>query len=57
MLETLREYGLEYLAMHGEEEATRRAHAEYYLRLAEEAEPNSARYTGNDVVRAFRAGA
>ncbi len=40
MLETLREYGLEYLAMHGEEEATRRAHAEYYLRLAEEAEPN-----------------
>ena len=39
MLETLQEYGLECLAMHGEEEATRRAHAEYYLRLAEEAEP------------------
>ena len=38
MLETLREYGVECLAVHGEEEATRRAHAAYYLRLAEEAE-------------------
>ena len=40
MLETLREYGLERLAMNGEEEATRQAHAAYYLRLAEEAGPN-----------------
>jgi ATP/maltotriose-dependent transcriptional regulator MalT len=40
MLETIREYGLERLAMHGEEEATRQAHAAYYLRLAEEAEQN-----------------
>ena len=38
MLETLREYGLERLAAHGEEEATREAHAAYYLRLSEEAE-------------------
>jgi predicted ATPase/DNA-binding CsgD family transcriptional regulator len=39
MLETLREYGLECLVVHGEEEVTRRAHAEYYLRLVEEVEP------------------
>ncbi len=39
MLETIREYGLECLASTGELEQTRRAHAEYYLRLAEEAEP------------------
>jgi len=39
MLETIREYGLECLAMSGELEATRRAHATYYLALAEEAEP------------------
>jgi len=38
MLETLREFGLECLAAHGEEEATREAHAAYYLRLSEEAE-------------------
>jgi predicted ATPase len=36
MLETLREYGLERLAESGEEEATRRAHAAYFLVLAEE---------------------
>ncbi len=41
MLETLREYGLERLASHEEEEATRWAHAAYYLRLSEEAEQNS----------------
>ena len=40
MLETIREYGLERLAAHGEEEATRGAHAAYYLRLSEEAEQN-----------------
>jgi len=39
MLETIREYGLECLAVNGEMEITRRAHADYYLVLAEEAEP------------------
>jgi predicted ATPase len=38
MLETLREYGLEALATSGKLEAAREAHAQYYLRLAEEAE-------------------
>ena len=38
-LETIREYGLECLADSGELEATRVAHAAYYLALAEEAEP------------------
>jgi predicted ATPase/class 3 adenylate cyclase len=37
MLETIREYGLECLAASGEMEATRQAHADYYLALAEEA--------------------
>ena len=39
MLETIREYGLEVLAANGEMEAARQAHATYYLRLSEEAEP------------------
>jgi Tetratricopeptide repeat len=39
MLETIREYGLEALEASGEVEVTRQAHATYYLRLAEEAEP------------------
>jgi len=39
MLETLREYVLEKLMESGEEEASRRAHAEYFLALAERAEP------------------
>ena len=39
MLETIREFGLECLAMSGELEATRREHAAHYLGLAEEAEP------------------
>jgi predicted ATPase/DNA-binding XRE family transcriptional regulator len=39
MLETIREYGLERLAASGEEETLRRAHAAYYLAVAEEAEP------------------
>ena len=39
MLETIREYGLEALAASGEMELTRRVHAQYYLALAEEAEP------------------
>ncbi len=38
MLETIREYGREQLAHSGEVEALRRAHAAYYLALAEEAE-------------------
>src|SRR5215471_5111143 len=38
MLETIREYGLERLAASGELEVTRQAHAEYYQKLAEEAE-------------------
>jgi predicted ATPase/class 3 adenylate cyclase len=40
MLQTLREFGLEQLARCEELEATRQAHAEYYLRLAEEAQPS-----------------
>src|SRR5579863_490706 len=39
MLQTLREFGLEVLASAGETEVTREAHAEYYLALAEQAEP------------------
>jgi predicted ATPase len=39
ILETIREYGLEALEASGEMEATRQAHALYYLRLAEQAEP------------------
>jgi predicted ATPase len=39
LLETIREYALEQLAASGEMEGTRRAHADYYLRLAEEAGP------------------
>jgi predicted ATPase/DNA-binding CsgD family transcriptional regulator len=38
MLETIREYGLEALAASGEMECTQRAHAVYYLNLAEQAE-------------------
>jgi len=40
LLETIREYGLECLESCGELEATRTAHAEYYLVLAEEAAPH-----------------
>jgi len=39
MLETIREYGLEALTASGEREVARQAHADYFLRLAEEAEP------------------
>jgi predicted ATPase/DNA-binding CsgD family transcriptional regulator len=37
MLETIREHGLEVLAASGEMESAQRAHAHYFLRLAEEA--------------------
>jgi predicted ATPase/DNA-binding CsgD family transcriptional regulator len=40
MLETIREYGLEVLQESGEAEMSHRAHAQYYLALAEEAEPH-----------------
>jgi predicted ATPase/class 3 adenylate cyclase/DNA-binding CsgD family transcriptional regulator len=40
MLQTLREFGLEILAITGETELTRQAHAEYYLKMAEEAKPH-----------------
>ncbi len=39
MLETIREYCLEQLAEAGEPDQVRRAHAEYFLRLAQDAEP------------------
>jgi predicted ATPase len=39
MLETMREYALERLATRGDGEAMRRRHADFYLRLAEDAEP------------------
>jgi len=42
MLETIREYGLEALIAWGEMEATRAAHAQYFLALVEEAEPQLA---------------
>jgi len=42
MLETIREYGLERLAASGEEAATRRAHAAYFLIMAEDGAPHLA---------------
>jgi predicted ATPase/DNA-binding NarL/FixJ family response regulator len=39
MLETIRAYGLECLQSSGERHAVQRAHAEYFLRLAEAADP------------------
>jgi tetratricopeptide (TPR) repeat protein len=40
LLETIRAYALERLAERGEEETIRQRHAEYYLALAEEADPH-----------------
>ena len=45
MLETVREYGLSKLAQTGEEGETRRRHRDWYLLLAERAEPH---LTGNE---------
>ncbi|MGO9262855.1 MAG: protein kinase domain-containing protein [Bryobacteraceae bacterium] len=42
MLETIREYGFERLAASGEEAATRRAHAAYFLIMAEDGAPHMA---------------
>jgi len=39
MMETIREYGLERLEERGEAEATRRAHADFFVALTAEAEP------------------
>jgi predicted ATPase/class 3 adenylate cyclase/DNA-binding CsgD family transcriptional regulator len=39
MLESIREFGLERLTSSGEREAIQQAHADYYLRLSEDAEP------------------
>jgi predicted ATPase/transcriptional regulator with XRE-family HTH domain len=39
MMETIREYGLECLDAQKETEASRRAHAEFYLKVVEEVEP------------------
>jgi non-specific serine/threonine protein kinase len=39
MLETIREYGLECLKANGEKEIFRRRHADFFLQLAERAEP------------------
>lgn len=39
MLESIRAYGLEKLEEHGEDAAVRQAHAQYFLELAEAAEP------------------
>jgi tetratricopeptide (TPR) repeat protein len=40
MLDTVKEYALEQLTASGEEEAVRHRHADYYLHLAEAAEPH-----------------
>jgi hypothetical protein len=40
MLETIREYGLECLEASGETATTRRAHARYFLNLAQEVQPH-----------------
>jgi predicted ATPase/class 3 adenylate cyclase len=40
MLETIREYAAERLDIQGDDDSLRQSHADYFLRLAEEAEPH-----------------
>ena len=56
MLEIIREYGLEVLATSGELEAARRAHAQYYLVQAEEAEVPPVRSGAAALVRSIGTG-
>ncbi len=51
MLETIREYAAEKLEQSGDAEELRRAHAGYFVALAEEAEPE---FVGKDSVRRIR---
>lgn len=48
MLETIREFALECLTTHGEVEVTRRAHADYYLAMAEQVK-TTFEHTGGSV--------
>jgi predicted ATPase len=48
MLETIREYATEQLAASGEEAAVQEQHTQYFLRLAEEAEPHLDRPAGRE---------
>jgi predicted ATPase/DNA-binding SARP family transcriptional activator len=55
MLETMRAYGQERRLEAGEDEALRRAHADYFLELAEEAEPHLRRAEQLDWIRLLTA--
>lgn len=55
MLETVREYAAEHLRAHGEPERTRKAHAAYFLVLAEEAGTSFDRGYGSEWLERFRA--
>ncbi|HEV2108897.1 MAG TPA: BTAD domain-containing putative transcriptional regulator, partial [Thermomicrobiales bacterium] len=48
MLETIREYGLDELSTHGEEDAAKHAHAGWFLALAEQAAPELTEATQGD---------
>lgn len=54
MLETIREYAAEHLRAHGELERTRKAHAAYFLVLAEEAGAAFDRGWGSEWLERFR---
>jgi len=51
MLETIREYAVERLEESGEAEMLQRRHAEHFLELGEEAEPNTRVYSGEWIRR------